>query len=144
MKSTCLGFIRLIELLQCLSQSTLCHVDEVFTKLPLWGQGIHVQVFQSQRGNLSFGMFWQLVKSKPATVKSHWFFYHHSCCCGQTAVGTPEEFEVALAEPTKSLLCLILVKNLRSQTHSNIPLSQQFIYYINMALYEIDKIRYWN
>lgn len=72
--ATCLGFICLIQLLQCLSQSTLAHVDEVFTKLPLWSQGIHVQVFQSQHGNLSFGMLWQLVKSKPATVKSNWFF----------------------------------------------------------------------
>lgn len=64
------------------------------------------------------------------------------CCCGQTAVGAPKEFVVALAESMKSLLFLVLVKNLRSQTQSNIPPGQTIYIFFNMALYETDKIRY--
>lgn len=76
LKLTYLGLVRFVELPQCLSQSTLRHVDKVPAKLPLLCQAVHVQVLQAQPCATSFGVLWQLVQNKPAAVTSKFCFSH--------------------------------------------------------------------
>lgn len=62
---TCLGLVRLVELLQRLPQSTFCHVDEIFAWFPNRSQRIHKHVFQPSSSHIVTHVLREFVKNIP-------------------------------------------------------------------------------